>query len=72
MIKDTLEKLEAAVKAGDNAGALRALARLKTELGGLNQTHLELRANLQSFEASHPALVKALDTLSRMLAQLGI
>ena len=72
MIKDTLAELEAAVKASDKAAALRSIGRLKDELGNLNHAHVELRSQLESFEVSHPDLVKAVDAVSRMLAQLGI
>jgi ribosomal protein L29 len=72
MIKDILAELEGSIKAGKKDEALRSVAQLKQELGAVNTAQQELRTQLASFEVTHPDLIKAVDGLSQLLAQIGI
>jgi hypothetical protein len=110
MINDTISKIEARIASAESLSEARKhelkelLAALKTEVGGLSQTHRDeaqsiagfaevstheatraepnpqlldlslqgLAASAQGFEQSHPKLVRAVNTISQTLSNLGI
>jgi len=92
MIEETIGELEAKIRGADSLGDERkrdltaSLAKLKTEIAALKESHdaaretqqslkgsvEELRSSVTGFEQSHPKLVQLVNNISSTLANLGI
>ncbi|HTX22498.1 MAG TPA: DUF4404 family protein [Candidatus Aquilonibacter sp.] len=92
MIEETIGELEAKIRGADSLGDVRkrdliaSLAKLKTEITALKESHdaaretqqslkgsvEELRSSVAGFEQSHPKLVQLVNNISSTLANLGI
>ena len=81
MIKDTVKKLEVAVRALEavdpkkKTELLGLIESLKSETDRLTTTHAaieKLAESVRSFEGAHPTLVEIVDEICQKLSLIGI